>query len=35
MVEGAQTVGICGATSTPKWQMEALAKTIHEIFTQK
>lgn len=24
MVEGAQTVGICGATSTPKWQMEAV-----------
>jgi len=35
MVEGAQTVGICGATSTPKWQMEALARTIHEIFSQK
>ena len=35
MVEGAQTVGICGATSTPKWQMEALARTIHDIFIQK
>lgn len=33
MVEGAQTVGICGATSTPKWQMEALSKTIHDIFS--
>lgn len=35
MVEGAQTVGICGATSTPKWQMEALSKTIQEIFSKK
>lgn len=25
MVEGAQSVGVCGATSTPKWQMEAVA----------
>ena len=35
MVEGAQTVGICGATSTPKWQMEALSKTIQDIFSKK
>ena len=35
MVEGAKTVGICGATSTPKWQMEALSKTIQEIFSKK
>lgn len=25
MLAGAQSVGICGATSTPKWQMEAVA----------
>jgi len=35
MVEGAETVGICGATSTPKWQMEALAKTVIDNFAQK
>lgn len=29
MVEGAQTVGICGATSTPKWQMETIADFIN------
>ena len=28
MVEGAQTVGICGATSTPRWQMEAVAQML-------
>ncbi len=35
MVEGAASVGICGATSTPKWQMEALAKTIIDNYTQQ
>lgn len=28
MVAGAQTVGICGATSTPKWQMEAVREKL-------
>lgn len=28
MVAGAQSVGICGATSTPKWQMEAIEKKL-------
>ena len=31
MVEGAQSVGICGATSTPKWQMEAVAIEIKKL----
>ena len=35
MVDGAESVGICGATSTPKWQMEALAKTVIDNFNQK
>lgn len=28
MTAGAQSVGICGATSTPKWQMEAVARLL-------
>ena len=28
---GAQSIGICGATSTPKWQMEAVKNKIQEI----
>ena len=28
MIEGANSVGICGATSTPKWQMEAVAEML-------
>lgn len=35
MVEGAASVGICGATSTPKWQMEAVARTLADDFGQK
>ena len=31
MIVGAQSVGICGATSTPKWQMEAVAIEIKKI----
>ena len=27
-MEGAQSVGICGATSTPKWLMEEVAEAI-------
>jgi 4-hydroxy-3-methylbut-2-enyl diphosphate reductase len=27
-LDGVETVGICGATSTPKWLMEEVAKTI-------
>ena len=29
--EGVDSVGICGATSTPKWLMESIAKAIHSI----
>ena len=29
--EGAESVGICGATSTPKWLMESIAKAILSI----
>ena len=29
--EGAESVGICGATSTPKWLMESIAEAIHSI----
>ena len=32
MVSGAQSVGICGATSTPRWQMEAVARKLQEDF---
>lgn len=36
MVANAQSVGICGATSTPKWQMEAVAKVLqNSIFMNK
>jgi len=28
MTQGAETVGICGATSTPKWQMEQVAEAL-------
>lgn len=28
MLEGATSVGICGATSTPRWQMEAVAEML-------
>jgi 4-hydroxy-3-methylbut-2-enyl diphosphate reductase len=30
--EGCQSVGICGATSTPAWLMERVAKAIKERF---
>ena len=30
MIAGAETVGICGATSTPKWQMEDVAKRLSD-----
>ncbi len=29
--EGVESVGICGATSTPAWLMERVAKAIHEL----
>ena len=29
--EGAESVGICGATSTPKWLMEEVAEEILQI----
>ena len=28
MIVGAETIGICGATSTPKWQMEQVAEAL-------
>lgn len=28
MLEGANTIGVCGATSTPRWQMEEISKYI-------
>lgn len=28
MTEGAQTIGVCGATSTPRWQMEQVANAL-------
>jgi 4-hydroxy-3-methylbut-2-enyl diphosphate reductase len=32
---GIKRVGVCGATSTPKWQMEAIAKRIRELNIDK
>ena len=29
MIAGAETVGICGATSTPRWQMERLKEAVN------
>jgi 4-hydroxy-3-methylbut-2-enyl diphosphate reductase len=29
--EGAESVGVCGATSTPKWLMEDVAETISKL----
>lgn len=29
--KGIKTVGVCGATSTPKWQMEAVAARVREL----
>ena len=31
LVKSGMSVGICGATSTPKWQMEEVAKRIHSM----
>jgi 4-hydroxy-3-methylbut-2-enyl diphosphate reductase len=28
MLQGAQSIGICGATSTPKWLMESIAQAL-------
>jgi 4-hydroxy-3-methylbut-2-enyl diphosphate reductase len=33
--ENAETVGICGATSTPRWMMEQVAERIEEIASRK
>lgn len=30
MLKGVKSIGICGATSTPRWQMEEIAKKIKE-----
>ena len=35
LLDGVQSVGICGATSTPKWLMEACKKAIEEKFPKK
>ena len=34
-LEGAQSVGICGATSTPKWLMERCAEKVRSLNKQK
>ena len=31
-LDGIQSVGICGATSTPKWLMEQCAKKVEQLF---
>ncbi|MDP4270743.1 MAG: hypothetical protein Q8909_11540 [Bacteroidota bacterium] len=31
LLKGVSTVGICGATSTPKWLMEEVAKELEKI----
>lgn len=31
VLKGAQNIGICGATSTPKWQMEEVERRINEL----
>ena len=32
--ENAETVGICGATSTPMWMMEQVSKRIEELTSE-
>ena len=31
LLTGVQSIGICGATSTPKWLMEEISKAIYDI----
>lgn len=31
MIKGAESIGICGATSTPMWQMEQVAQFVREL----
>jgi 4-hydroxy-3-methylbut-2-enyl diphosphate reductase len=33
--EGVESVGICGATSTPRWLMEQVAEAIEEMSNVK
>ena len=35
LLSTAQSIGICGATSTPKWLMEEVSKTIKEKLKQQ
>lgn len=35
LIKDSLSIGICGATSTPKWQMEEIEKRIREIKAQK
>ena len=35
LLEGVQTVGICGATSTPKWLMEDVKSLIEQHILKK
>ena len=35
LLNDAQTIGICGATSTPKWLMEKVAQKIHQLLDEK
>ena len=32
MTAGAASIGICGATSTPRWLMEDIARDIREYY---
>ena len=34
-LEGAESVGICGATSTPRWLMEDVAKAVEAMCNEK
>jgi 4-hydroxy-3-methylbut-2-enyl diphosphate reductase len=35
MLQGAQSIGICGATSTPKWLMESIAQALDKRLNNK
>ncbi|MBR4722896.1 MAG: 4-hydroxy-3-methylbut-2-enyl diphosphate reductase, partial [Muribaculaceae bacterium] len=34
-LEGVQTVGVCGATSTPRWLMEKIANQVEKLSEEK
>ena len=35
LLEGAESIGVCGATSTPKWLMEEISEAIHAFYASK